>query len=400
MKLSKRLGVAVSCVVVSACSSSSPSSSSPVTAAMTSAVLDTYATNLYSAYSDAVTDENAFAQQVATFLANPTEDALADSRTAWLASRAHYMLTEGARFYGGPIDAEPPANGGYEAEINSWPLDEAYVDYSTDPATGVIDDTMGLVNTPSALPMITVDAVDALNAQGGDDNISDGYHAQEFLLWGQALQAVGPGQRPATDYMPGGPRPNVDRRSEYLTVVTQGILAHLTAVRDAWAPGAAYRTQFVQGGLASVALALDGLGRMSKGELAGQRIDAPYTSKSRRDQHDCFSSDTLTDYLRDAQGLEDIYLGTYGTNDGPGFDTLVTAANPGIDSQLQTQLQTSVTAMAAIPGPFEQAIVGDDSDAGRTAIRAVVASLRAQGDQFAQAAAALGQTIAVPDTNE
>ncbi len=159
---------------------------------MTQPVLDNYAANLYAAYSDAVIDEMSFADTVQAFVAAPTETNLANARIAWLASRGHYMLTEGGRFYGGPIDAEPPANGGYEAQINSWPLDEAYVDYTTDPATGTIDDTMGLVNQPSALLAITVDAIDTLNAQGGDDNISDGYHAIEFLLWGQALQVVGP----------------------------------------------------------------------------------------------------------------------------------------------------------------------------------------------------------------
>jgi putative iron-regulated protein len=358
-------------------------------------VLDTYATNLYAAYSDAVTDEQAFSTQLDAFLAAPTEDSLATLRTGWLASRAHYMLTEGARFYDGPIDVDPP---NYEALVNSWPLDEAYVDYTTD-ANGVIDDTAGIVNHPDVLATITSDGLDALNAQGGDANISDGYHAQEFLLWGQALQPVGPGTRPASDYETGGPRPNVDRRKAYLRAATDGVLAHLMAVRDAWAPGAPYRTTFLAGGLESVALALTGLGKMSKGELGGQRIDAPYASKSRRDQHDCFSSDTLVDYDRDAQGLLAMYLGSYGSNDGPGFDELVASKDATVSASLRSQLDTSVAAIAAIPPPFEASIVGDDSAPGRVAILAAVNALRAQGDGFANAAKALGLSIIIPDTN-
>lgn len=365
--------------------------------AQTPLVLQNYATNLYQAYSDAVTDEQSFSTQVDAFVAAPTEDSLASLRTAWLASRAHYMLSEGARFIDGPIDG-PPQN--YEAMMNSWPLDEAYVDYVTDPTTGVIDDTQGLVNHPDVLPDVTSDAIDALNAQGGDDNISDGYHAQEFLLWGQALMPVGPGQRPASDYQTGGPRPNVARRAAYLQAVTAGLVAHLTAVRDAWAPGATYRTQFVAGGLPSVALALTGLGKMSKGELAGERINAPYTSKSRRDQHDCFSSDTLVDYTRDAQGLLNIFTGVYGSNSGPGFDTLIAIKDQAVSAALLAQVQAGLAAVQAIPPPFEQAILGDDSDPGRTAVLAAVNALRAQGDGFATGAQALGLTIVVPTSND
>ncbi|HYP87484.1 MAG TPA: imelysin family protein [Polyangiaceae bacterium] len=362
----------------------------------TNAVLQNYAKNLYAAYSDTLKDQLAFADQVETLVAEPTEDNLAAARDGWLASREHYMLVEGARFYDGPIDVDPP---NHEGSLNSWPLDEAYVDYTTD-ADGNVDESVGLINNPDLLEEITIEALDELNAQGGDTNISNGYHAVEFLLWGQALKDVGPGERPASDFDVDGPRQNADRRALYLQVATSGVAKHLAAVRDAWAPDSEYRKDFLSGGKDSIALALTGLGKMSKGELAGERIDAPYASKSRRDQHDCFSSQTLVDYERDARGIQAMYLGNYGDNDGPGLDELVRAADPDVDRRLQDQLQQSVDLMAAIPEPFEASIVGSDSSKGRKAIRAVVASLRAQGDLFAEAAAALGLTIQVPDHND
>lgn len=391
-------------LVIVACSSDGGSitetkdGGSSTAAPTVDAVLANYSANLYAAYGDAVTDQATFDAQLQTFLGAPTDDALASLRTAWLASRAHYMLTEGARFYSGPIDAD---DGNPEAFINSWPLDEAYIDYTTNKATNTVDETSGFINHPDLMATITVDAIDAANAQGGDDNISDGYHAEEFLLWGQALQDVGPGQRPSSDYLlTGSPRKNADRRQAYLKTSSLGITQHLTAVRDAWAPTADYRVKFQQGGLASVALALTGLGRFSKGELAGERINAPYASKSRRDQHDCFSSQTLVDYTRDAQGIQMIYMGTYGTNKGAAIADLVRAANPQLETQIETQIQQSITLMQAIPAPFEASIVGDDSAPGRHAILAVINSLKTQGDLFAQAAAALGQTIQVPDSND
>src|SRR5262249_27037111 len=157
------------------------------------------------------------------------------ARDAWVASREHYMLTEGARFVDGPIDVDPP---NHEAALNSWPLDEGYIDYTTNKDTGVVDENAGLINKSDLLPSIKPDAIDALNAQGGDENISVGYHAIESLLWGQALVEVGPGTRPATDYVVGGPRKNADRRASSLRTAVGDVVTHLTAVRDAWAPGA------------------------------------------------------------------------------------------------------------------------------------------------------------------
>ena len=360
------------------------------------AVVKNYAVNLSSGYTDSVTDEQAFKATVTAFIAAPTEDTLAAARQGWLDSRAHYMLTEGARFYDGPIDVDPPNDEGL---VNSWPLDEGYIDYTTN-ADGVVDETMGIVNHPDLLATITADGLDSFNAMGGDENISAGYHAQEFLLWGQALQPVGPGQRPASDYVIGGPRQNPDRRGEYLGVATDGIIEHLTDVRDQWTPTATYRVGFEADPTASLAKIFTGLAKFSKGELGSQRIGAAYTSKERHDQHDCFSSQTLLDYDRDARGIQNLYLGKYGSADGPGLNDLVHAANPDIDADLQTMIQASIDAIDAIPKPFEAAIIGADSSPGRVAILEALNALSAQGDKFGEAAAALGLTIQVDDPSD
>ncbi len=76
------------------------------------AVVKTYAANLAAGYDDSVQDEKDFKVVVDKFLADPTEKNLTAARTAWLASRAHYMLTEGARFTDGPIDKDPAEQRG------------------------------------------------------------------------------------------------------------------------------------------------------------------------------------------------------------------------------------------------------------------------------------------------
>lgn len=358
------------------------------------AVVKNYAANLYAGYTDSVADETAFQADVSALLSDPTEETLNSARSSWLAARAHYMLTEGGRFYGGPIDGEIDGAPNYEALLNSWPLDEAFIDYT------VADDGAGIVNKPSLLKKISAQGLDELNGTMGDKDISAGYHAVEFLLWGQALQPVGPGERPATDYVLDGPRANADRRATYLKVAVEGIIANLSAVRDAWKLGASYRAEFEKNSDDSLTKMLTGLAKFSKGELGSQRIGAAYKSKDRRDQHDCFSSETLVDYERDARGIQAMYLGVYGDNDGPGLDDLVKAADPALDALLQTKLQASIDAIVAIPKPFEDAIAGDDDSAGRKAIQKALEALNTQGDTFGLAAKALGLTITVDDPVE
>ena len=385
-----------SCLILITASAGCSSDGGGTVAVSRADVVRTYARNLAQGYADSVDDQNAFKDVVTTFLANPDEESLAAARASWLASRAHYMLTEGARFYDGPIDVDPPNN---EALLNSWPLDEAYIDYTTD-ALGKVNETVGVVNDPSMLKDITADGLDALNAKGGDTDISAGYHAVEFLLWGQALKDVGPGERPASDYDLNGPRPNPDRRGQYLMVAVDGIIGHLSDVRDAWAPTADYRVAFEADPAASLTKIFTGLAKFSKGELGSQRIGAAYMSKERRDQHDCFSSETLVDYERDARGIQAMYFGKYGDNDGPGLDDLVRAADPAIDKKLSDMIQASIDAIVAIPKPFEAAIAGDDDSQGRVAIKTALDALSAQGDEFGAAAAALGLSITVDDPAE
>src|SRR6478609_9249887 len=317
------------------------------TGASRAAVVANYSANLYRAYSDSVDDAQAFQAVITAFLADPTDATLGAARDSWLASREHYMRTEGARFYDGPIDGTKENN---KALLNSWPLDEAFIDYAS--KDGVVNEDVGIVNMPELLPEITAEGLAKLN--GSDDepeNVSVGYHAVEFLLWGQALKDVGPGERPATDYALDGPSKNPDRRAEYLKVAVEGIISDLSAVRDAWKPTASYRVDFEKDANSDESLTriFTGLAKFSKGELGSQRIGAAYESKHRHDQHDCFSSQTLVDYERDARGVQAMYLGKYGDNDGPGLDDLVKAADPALDAELKQKLEDSIAAIVAIP---------------------------------------------------
>ena len=112
--------------------------------------------------------------------------------------------------------------------MNAWPLDEAYIDYVEGSPEA------GIVNLPDDYPTIDADLLVSLNEQGGEANISTGWHAIEFLLWGQDLSTDGSGARPVEDYTTA---PNADRRAAYLAVASDLLLTHLGQMVDAWAPG-------------------------------------------------------------------------------------------------------------------------------------------------------------------
>jgi putative iron-regulated protein len=332
-------------------------------------VIERYAEIGLKSYGDSVAKVDALKSAIDAFLAAPSATTLAAARTAWVDARVPYLQTEVYRFYGGPIDVD----GGPEGFINAWPLDEKYIDYVKDaPDAGIINKN----------PDGTIDAqgLTDLNEGEGETTISTGYHAIEFLLWGQDLSETGPGDRPATDYLvPGGTHANQERRRQYLTVATQLLRDDLQSVVDAWQTGKSnYRASFVasapKDALQNILL---GMGSLSGGELSGERMQVAYESKEQEDEHSCFSDTTHRDLYYDAVGIQNAYLGRYGDVDGPGLDDLVKAKDPALDARIKSQLQAAVDAIHAIPAPFDQAIKGLDDAPGRKQIKASIEALLA-----------------------
>ncbi len=178
------------------------------------AVVSHYAALVAATYEDTAAAATELQQAIAAFLAAPSADGLAAARKAWLVAREWYGQTEAFRFYGGPIDDDK----GPEGRLNSWPLDEAYIDYVRGKPGA------GIVNDPRVA--ITKASLARLNERGGEENISAGWHAIEFLLWGQDRSETGPGDRPFTDYVDRA-APHAARRRQYLQVVTELLLDDL-----------------------------------------------------------------------------------------------------------------------------------------------------------------------------
>ena len=293
--------------------------------------VENYAAVVHEAYSVSLESAESMDQAIDAFIASPGEDTLAAAKSAWLDARYDYGITEVFRFYGGPIDDEET---GTEGLINAWPLDEAYIDY----VEGASD--VGIVNDPATYPTIDTATITAANEEGGEANISTGWHAIEFLLWGQDLDTEGPGVRPASDYTEAA---NADRRATYLAVASDLLLTHLQELVDAWAPDADnYRAEFValdtEEALTNI---ITGMGELTLGELAGERMTVAYEERSQEDEHSCFSDNTTDDYLANIEGIEAVAQGSYGSVSGVGIIELVAASDQALADAIEDTIESS-----------------------------------------------------------
>jgi putative iron-regulated protein len=344
-----------------------------------------YAAVVHASYEDTLAAAQEMQSSIARLLAGPSAQALAQARRSWLAARDWYGQTEAFRFYGGPIDDDD----GPEGRINAWPMDELYVDGVEDqPDAGIINDR----NLP-----ITRDLLIEANERGGEENVATGWHAIEFLLWGQDLADDGPGARPFTDFVDGR-RPNADRRRRYLETVTALLVDDLQSLVDAWAPGRDnYRAAFEKGGLESLRKIIVGLGSLSRGELAGERLEVATNTQDQEDEHSCFSDNTHRDVVANAVGIASVWQGRYRRRDGSilegaSLQSMVAAADPALARRTGARIAASVAAAEAIQPPFDQEIIGDDEAAGRKRLRKLIDDLVQQSKDLVESAAVIGIT--------
>ncbi len=310
------------------------------------AELSTYAGIAIANYQDALTDAKALKVAIDAFVASPTEETLQAAKDAWLKSRESYGTTEIFRLSNGPIDAEEgwvaEAYGALEGQINAWPLDENMIDYTTDAegklTAGNIIDTVGKF-TPGGedakavdVTKITPEALTALNENGGEANVSTGYHAIEFLLWGQDQDysnftkdgitngAMVAGRRSLTDFTTDQ---HAERRKAFLVAATDKLVADLETVTSAWEKSVDGNKGLYRAALLgeagdknitdkeAIKQITAGMGMFLKSELANERIAVAVLTPSEEDEHSCFSDNTHRDLVTNYQGFKNALFGTY-----------------------------------------------------------------------------------------
>ncbi|MGC4039249.1 MAG: imelysin family protein [Flavobacterium sp.] len=378
-------------VFVASCSSDSDSGVSK------QAVVKNYADIVYQNYKDAYDDAVQLETAINTFTTTPTDANFTAVKNKWKQARESYGTTEAFRFANGPIDDEAD---GPEGLLNSWPLDENFIDYVDDNGTIV---NGGIINNPGLYPTIDKPTLEALNANTSEENISVGYHAIEFLLWGQDLTAPSanlPGQRPYTDYVvgAGGTATNQARRATYLKVCADLLTDNLDYLVDQWKAGGTYRTVFlnlpVDTAIRNIYL---GITTLVLTELPIERMDVALSNESQEDEHSCFSDNTHRDIYLNLKGIINVYKGEYqyGSSNisGASLEDLVQKADATAYNDTETSLNACLTKMAAIPVPFDLAISGGAGSADGQKVKATVLQLQNFGSNLLAGATKIGITV-------
>jgi putative iron-regulated protein len=347
--------------------------SAPALAATPEEVTKTYADIALAGYEDSLTTAKALQQAVAALIASPSDDTLQTARTAWLAARVPYQQTEAFRF-GNPIVDD------WEGRVNAWPLDEGLIDY-TSADYGNEENALATLNV-IATPKFTLSGaeIDASTitpaliastlheADGIEANVASGYHAIEFLLWGQDLNGTGSGAgaRTFSDFVQGEgcTGGNCDRRAAYLQAATDLLVADLQEMTANWAEGGPARTAVTSDPQAGLLAMLTGMGSLSYGELGGERMKLGLMLNDPEEEHDCFSDNTHNSHYYDGLGIRNVYLGSYtrvdgSTVEGASLSDLVAAADPAVDSQLKAELDASVAALGAVKAAAEAGFAYD-----------------------------------------
>ncbi|MCX5577969.1 peptidase [Kaistia terrae] len=381
-----------------------------------SAVLKNYGDIAQAKYEDALAAAKALNVAVDALIANPSDETLAAARDAWKASRPSYQQTEVYRFGNAIVDD-------WEGRVNAWPLDEGLIDYVDTKSYGDSSDSNPLYNAnviANKTLQIGPDKVDAtvINAEllhklqeAGDveANVATGYHAIEFLLWGQDLNGTGPGagNRPATDFdTKNCTNGNCDRRVAFLKAATDLLVADLEEMAANWKAEGEARKQLAakgdEGGLATI---LTGIGSLSYGELAGERMKLGLILHDPEEEHDCFSDNTANSHYYDQAGMVAAWQGKYTRTDGtvvegPSIRDFAAAKNADAAKRVDDALAVTTAKMQVLKdtsdkGEAYDQMIGADNAAGNAIVQAAIDGLVGQTRAVEAVVAALGLKIEV-----
>ncbi|MBX3598356.1 MAG: peptidase [Rhizobiaceae bacterium] len=373
-------------------------------------IIKTYSDIALAVFEDSLTTAKSLNTAIDALIANPSAQSLEAAREAWKAARIPYQQSEVFRFGNAIVDD-------WEGRVNAWPLDEGLIDY-VDSSYGSESDENSLytanviANTEIEIDgqkvdvsKITPELLSQTLQEAGDieANVATGYHAIEFLLWGQDLNGTGPGagNRPYTDYdtanCTGG---NCDRRADYLKSASTLLVNDLQEMVDNWKDGGAARKNLedgdVQQGISTV---FTGMGSLSYGELAGERMKLGLLLHDPEEEHDCFSDNTYISHLYDAVGIRNVYRGSYKRIDGtevsgPSVSDLVKESDPAVDAELGGKLDATVAKMEAIEkramdGEAYDQQIGEGNAEGNATVQAAIDALVDQTRSIERAVTAL-----------
>jgi len=359
------------------------------------AVLNHYAAMAHAKYEDSLTTAKALDAAIDALIASPSDETLKAARTAWIKARVPYQQSEVYRFGNAVVDD-------WEGKVNAWPLDEGLIDY--------VDTTYGTESDENALFVANVIANPKLKINGKDvdathltpeflsetlheageieANVATGYHAIEFLLWGQDLNGTGPGagNRAYTDFdTKNCTNGHCDRRAAYLKAASSLLVSDLEEMVTAWTPDGEATKTVTADPKAGISAILTGMGSLSYGELAGERMKLGLLLHDPEEEHDCFSDNTHASHLNDAIGIASAYTGEYTRADGtkmtgPSLSELVADKDAALDDEMKVKLTKTLDSMNAMARRAETVeaydqMIGEGNSEGNATVQAAIDGL-------------------------
>ena len=359
-------------------------------------------------YKDALTLAKKMHRSIEQFMKDPNKSNFNEVKDSWLEARTVYQQTEVFRF-GNPIVDD------WEGKVNAWPLDEGLIDYvdTTNyyPTENDFSNFNVIANKKLKVEGEFVDASiintnllsSKLHEIGGNEaNVAIGYHAIEFLLWGQDLNGTksGSGNRSYTDFdLNNCTNDNCDRRREYLIAASQLLIEDLRYIHSVWSPKGKARQDLLNDQKNGLKRILIGMGSLSYGELAGERMKLGLMLHDPEEEHDCFSDNTHNSHYYNVVGINNVFLGKYKSIDGkvvtgPSISSLLSEVDYGLNKKTKKSIKNTLKSMKKIvksanKGVTYDMLIAEGNEKGNKLIQNAVDSLIKQSKNIELAAAAL-----------
>ena len=312
-----------------------------------------FANIAFATYSDVYDQTLVLQGEVENFLEFPTEQNYQFCKDAWLIASELYGTSVVFPYTIGGADEE------LLSRVDGWPIIPSYIDY----ADG--DDSLGIINQETSYPNIDAATLEAAH-NNSEGKLALGFHAIEFLLWGEDRSDTATdktGNRVYRDYLSeDGKHENQDRRGDYLLVAAQRLTADMETMKNDWDPNQAgnLRNDFLNlSGPVAARNVLNGLYEVSNVQLAQfQFAEAIANPDSLLEQSE-FSDNTLQDLFANAIAMENAYMGTYITFDaerlsGTSVNDVLLLQHDTIAARLETGFPDILLKMEEIIGPFDR----------------------------------------------
>jgi putative iron-regulated protein len=348
-----------------------------------------YAQLVADSYAASLADGQGLKTAISAFLTNPNDETLTRARDAWINGRRSWELTEAFRFYDGPIDVTDTEMGPIR-RLDGWPIDPAAIDYVEDNPTSGIINNMKLALTRATL----------LSQSQSSHAAITGWHAIEFLLWGQESATIGEaGDRPVTDYLPN--QPNNDRRRAYLKLATDMLVEDLHYLVESWDPksrnsyAAAFRLLNQREALGRV---MNGIAQLTGQELANNRLAAALDTNDRKKLTSRFSATSYQDFVFALRGVRNVWTGDQGGQTRPGLSVLVGRVDPALAQKILHALDHAEESIGLLQTPLERETLPAlaNSPARQNAERAI-ADLKSFASLIRDAGTKMGVAVYLPN---